>query len=113
MICLDAAALGRVDAASGPGRDPIVEGVMDAHYRFDGSIDYNGFWTDRHHPVFVRPTEIAPPRLASPVRRRVRVFACAFALATAAFWATMATMPPTSEAGPASVATAGARDSAR
>ena len=84
---------------------------MDARYLLDGSVDYNDFWTDAHHrrlqrdrePVTVRP---APPRLVSPARRRIRVFAAAFAVATTAFWATMATMPPTTEAGSAPLSSA-------
>ena len=38
------------------------------------------------------------PKIAPATRRRLGVFAAAFALATGAFWTTMLTDPPTTEA---------------
>jgi len=80
------------------------EAVMEAHYRFDGSIDYEFHRRDarRHRDASMRDflTYQQPkPRLRPVARQRIRMFAAAFALATAAFWTTMATMPPTTEAG--------------
>jgi hypothetical protein len=40
------------------------------------------------------------PSQSSRVPRQLRAFMAAFALATAAFWATMATSPPTTQAAP-------------
>jgi hypothetical protein len=40
------------------------------------------------------------PSQPSRVPRQLRAFMAAFALATAAFWATMATSPPTTQAAP-------------
>jgi len=51
---------------------------------------------ERAYTAIQRQVPLGPIRVPRPLR----AFLAAFALATAAFWATMATSPPTSEAAP-------------
>lgn len=80
------------------------EGVMEELvFRPDGTIDCE-YYAERarkrraEYPVFQREAGGQGPVPSSKTRRRVRRFAAAFAIATGAFWATMATSPPVSEA---------------
>jgi hypothetical protein len=82
--------------------DDILEAVMDAHLRPDGSVNYEFHRAQALRSRNAYLGELLPqvelPPLSPVARRRFKMCAAAFAVATAAFWATMATMPPTTEA---------------
>ena len=76
------------------------------HLRTDGTIDCEYYIEQARHRrseyvSFQSEWQLYRPRLSDKAKRHVRGGAAAFALATAAFWATMATVPPkTQAAGP-------------
>jgi hypothetical protein len=80
------------------------EGVMEELvFRPDGTIDCE-YYAERarkrraEYPVFQREAGGQSTVPVSKAKRRAKRFAAAFAVATGAFWATMATSPPVSEA---------------
>ena len=66
----------------------------------DGSLHYGCCYPEGipRHSGFARRPSLFRPTQHSPVLRRLRLFGAAFGVATAMFWATMLTSPPTSEA---------------
>ena len=72
----------------------------------DGSVRYSHCYSEDvpTHPCFEQRLRF---RLVHPTRplRRIRLFGAAFVVATAMFWGTMLTSPPTSEAGLSAPAT--------
>jgi hypothetical protein len=73
-------------------------------YRPDGLIDCE-FYRSRsrqRHDAYVREFFSEPqlrPFMTPRTRRGLRLFSAAFAIATGAFWATMLTSPPVTQAG--------------
>ena len=70
--------------------------------RLDGSVDIE-FYTHQareERSVYLRQT-LSPPKwvsISTLARNRIAAFTTASAVATGAFWATMLTSPPTTEA---------------
>ena len=75
------------------------------HRHSDGSINMDFYRAQalRERNEYIRsslPSGASLPSLTPVARQRVKLFAVAFALATGAFWATMLTSPPKTEAAP-------------
>jgi hypothetical protein len=83
----------------------FLEAVMHTiHHLSDGSIDYDFYRQNalQQRSAYMNDMlsgQTLLPSMSVQRRRRVKLFAAAFALATAAFWSTMLTVPPTTEAG--------------
>ena len=75
--------------------------MQDIRRRPDTSIDVEFYSQQAHRErsVYVRQT-LSPLKLliSTTAKGRVTAFAAAFAVASGAFWATMLTSPPTTEA---------------
>jgi hypothetical protein len=71
---------------------------MDAHLRPDYELHRAQALRSRRAYIGGLLPQVELPQAGPVARRRIKMFAAAFAVATAAFWATMATMPPTTEA---------------
>jgi hypothetical protein len=73
---------------------------MDAARSFD-AIDFNSFRQkalDERRAYIGKVLSGAAPSLSPQIKRRFSVFAAALVVATGAFWATMLTSPPVTEA---------------
>ena len=72
------------------------------HRRSDGSIDMDFYRSkalqERNAYIGNLLPDVSLPSLTPVGRQRLKLFVAAFALATGAFWATMLTTPPQTEA---------------
>jgi len=81
-----------------------MAGSNDVTFRTEGgSIEFDHYrdLAARERSAFLRDLAQAMPSLSPKVKRRLNTMAAAFVVATAAFWATMLTDPPRTEAGTA------------
>ena len=76
--------------------------MQSVHRRSDGSIDIDFYRTkalqERSAYIGGILPHVPAPSLSPEERQRLKVFIVAFAVATGAFWATMLTTPPQTEA---------------
>ena len=94
---LDRCSVGRI--TSHQKRGPSVNKTI-VQREPDGSVHYRHCYGEEAQwpPAFQRRPQSRLARLPRP-QNKLRMLGAAFALATAMFWATMLTSPPTSEAG--------------